>query len=263
MQARSALFDLYGDYLRSRGGRAPVAALVRLLAPLEIAAPAVRTAVSRMVRQGWLVPVRLAGRAGLPAHRTGSAPARRGGRPHLPHRSAGLGRPVRPAGALHHPTAGRPVAGRPTPWPTSGTGGSARRPGWPRERPTRSTRCWPRPGSATSGSAPDPRRRDVRARPPWSGGPGTWIAWPARTRSSPPSSARPWRAPGPDTDEGAYAIRFRLRARLAHVPVPRSATAHGPAARRGGRVPSRPTCSTVHEARLRPAADRFVDSCLA
>jgi len=59
MQARSALFDLYGDYLRSRGGRAPVAALVRLLAPLEIAAPAVRTAVSRMVRQGWLVPVRL------------------------------------------------------------------------------------------------------------------------------------------------------------------------------------------------------------
>jgi len=59
MQARSALFDLYGDHLRSRGGRAPVAALVRLLAPLEIAAPAVRTAVSRMVRQGWLEPVRL------------------------------------------------------------------------------------------------------------------------------------------------------------------------------------------------------------
>jgi phenylacetic acid degradation operon negative regulatory protein len=59
MQARSALFDLYGDHLRSRGGRAPVAALVRLLAPLGIAAPAVRTAVSRMVRQGWLHPVRL------------------------------------------------------------------------------------------------------------------------------------------------------------------------------------------------------------
>ena len=57
MQARSALFDLYGDHLRSRGGRAPVAALVRLLAPLGIAPPAVRTAVSRMVRQGWLAPV--------------------------------------------------------------------------------------------------------------------------------------------------------------------------------------------------------------
>jgi phenylacetic acid degradation operon negative regulatory protein len=59
MQARSALFDLYGDHLRSRGGQAPVAALVRLLAPLGIAAPAVRTAVSRMVRQGWLAPQRL------------------------------------------------------------------------------------------------------------------------------------------------------------------------------------------------------------
>lgn len=59
MQARSALFDLYGDYLRPRGGRAPVSALVRLLLPLGIAAPAVRTAVSRMVRQGWLHPQRL------------------------------------------------------------------------------------------------------------------------------------------------------------------------------------------------------------
>jgi phenylacetic acid degradation operon negative regulatory protein len=59
MNARSALFDLYGDHLRSRGRQAPVAALVRLLAALDIAAPAVRTAVSRMVRQGWLEPVRL------------------------------------------------------------------------------------------------------------------------------------------------------------------------------------------------------------
>ena len=59
MQARSALFDLFGDHLGPRGGAAPVAALVRLLAPLDIAAPAVRTAVSRMVRQGWLDPVRL------------------------------------------------------------------------------------------------------------------------------------------------------------------------------------------------------------
>ncbi len=59
MQARSALFDLFGDYLRPHGGRAPVAALVKLLAPLGIAAPAVRTAVSRMVRQGWLHPLRL------------------------------------------------------------------------------------------------------------------------------------------------------------------------------------------------------------
>ena len=64
MNARSALFDLYGDHLRIRGAQAPVASLVRLLAPLGIAAPAVRTAVSRMVRQGWLAPVRLDGGPG-------------------------------------------------------------------------------------------------------------------------------------------------------------------------------------------------------
>jgi len=64
MHARSALFDLYGDYLRARGGRAPVAALVRILAPLDITSPAVRTAISRMVRQGWLAPVRLDGGRG-------------------------------------------------------------------------------------------------------------------------------------------------------------------------------------------------------
>jgi phenylacetic acid degradation operon negative regulatory protein len=59
VHARSALFDLFGDHLRSRGGRAPVAALVRLLAPLGVTGPAVRTSISRMVRQGWLDPVRL------------------------------------------------------------------------------------------------------------------------------------------------------------------------------------------------------------
>ncbi len=59
MHARSALFDLYGDHLRSRGDAAPVAALIRLMGALDIAAPAVRTAVSRMVGQGWLAPVRL------------------------------------------------------------------------------------------------------------------------------------------------------------------------------------------------------------
>ena len=64
VNARSALFDLYGDHLRGRGAQAPVASLVRLLAPLGITAPAVRTAVSRMVRQGWLTPVRLAGGPG-------------------------------------------------------------------------------------------------------------------------------------------------------------------------------------------------------
>jgi phenylacetic acid degradation operon negative regulatory protein len=64
VKARSALFDIYGDHLLSRGERAPVAALVRLLVPLRISAPTVRTAVSRMARQGWLTPIRLPDGAG-------------------------------------------------------------------------------------------------------------------------------------------------------------------------------------------------------
>ncbi len=64
VDARSALFDVYGDHLRSRGAAAPVAALVKMMAPLGIAAPAVRTAISRMVAQRWLDPVRLDGGAG-------------------------------------------------------------------------------------------------------------------------------------------------------------------------------------------------------
>jgi phenylacetic acid degradation operon negative regulatory protein len=64
MNARSALFDLYGDHLRSRGGRAPIAALVRLLSSLGISPPAVRAAVSRMARPGWLEAVRMPEGAG-------------------------------------------------------------------------------------------------------------------------------------------------------------------------------------------------------
>jgi phenylacetic acid degradation operon negative regulatory protein len=55
VRARSALFELYGDHLRTRGAAAPVAAIVRLLEPLDIAAPAARTAISRMVREGCRV----------------------------------------------------------------------------------------------------------------------------------------------------------------------------------------------------------------
>lgn len=67
MHARSALFDVYGDHLRTRGHRAPVSALVRLLEPVGIAAPAVRTAISRMVMQEWLAPVGVDGGRGYRA----------------------------------------------------------------------------------------------------------------------------------------------------------------------------------------------------
>ena len=67
MRARSALFDVYGDHLRAREDRAPVSALIRLLEPVGIAAPAVRTAISRMAAQGWLEPVRVAASPGYRA----------------------------------------------------------------------------------------------------------------------------------------------------------------------------------------------------
>jgi phenylacetic acid degradation operon negative regulatory protein len=59
MRARSALFDVYGDHLRTRGDRAPVSALIRLLEPVGISEPAVRTAISRMAAQGWHEPTRV------------------------------------------------------------------------------------------------------------------------------------------------------------------------------------------------------------
>lgn len=63
MDARSALLDVYGDHLRTwpglDRGATPVAALVELLAALDVREPAVRTAVSRMLHAGWLEAVRL------------------------------------------------------------------------------------------------------------------------------------------------------------------------------------------------------------
>jgi phenylacetic acid degradation operon negative regulatory protein len=103
VQARSALFDVYGDHLRRRGGTAPVASLIRLLGALDIAAPAVRTAISRMVRQGWLAAVstpdgpgyRLTERAErrlddayARIYRTGGDSRARAGRPGQPGRPA-------------------------------------------------------------------------------------------------------------------------------------------------------------------------------
>ena len=67
MHARSALFDVYGDHLRARGDQAPVAGLIRLLDPVGVAAPAVRTAISRMVAEDWLEPVSLDGGRGYRA----------------------------------------------------------------------------------------------------------------------------------------------------------------------------------------------------
>lgn len=62
MRARSMLFTLFGDYVRHYGGTIWVGSLIALMAELGFTASAVRAAVSRMARQGWLAPIR-AGRA--------------------------------------------------------------------------------------------------------------------------------------------------------------------------------------------------------
>jgi len=67
VHARSALFDLYGDHLTSSGNWAPIAGIVRLLGTVDVASPTVRTAVSRMVREGWLEPSEREGKRGYAA----------------------------------------------------------------------------------------------------------------------------------------------------------------------------------------------------
>ncbi|SOC55679.1 PaaX family transcriptional regulator [Ornithinimicrobium cerasi] len=55
MHARSAVVDVYGDHLREHGWWGPVAGVVALAQACGVQAPATRTAVSRLVREGWLV----------------------------------------------------------------------------------------------------------------------------------------------------------------------------------------------------------------
>ncbi|MEU1116046.1 MULTISPECIES: PaaX family transcriptional regulator C-terminal domain-containing protein [unclassified Streptomyces] len=62
---RSLIVTFYGAYGRAAPGPVPVAELVRLLAPVGVDAPSVRSSVSRLKRRGLLVPARTgAGAAG-------------------------------------------------------------------------------------------------------------------------------------------------------------------------------------------------------
>jgi phenylacetic acid degradation operon negative regulatory protein len=55
LNPRSLLFTLYGDYVRPLGQRdVRVGALVRLAAELSVGGNALRSALSRMTREGWL-----------------------------------------------------------------------------------------------------------------------------------------------------------------------------------------------------------------
>jgi phenylacetic acid degradation operon negative regulatory protein len=54
VRARSLVFDLFGDYLRYRGGEVRLRGLVALLDCFEVPEPTVRVAVARLRREGWL-----------------------------------------------------------------------------------------------------------------------------------------------------------------------------------------------------------------
>lgn len=61
MRPRALVFDVYGDYVRYRGGEISLRALARCLACFGVSEDGVRITVSRMSREGWLAP-RRAGR---------------------------------------------------------------------------------------------------------------------------------------------------------------------------------------------------------
>ena len=52
--ARSLLVTVWGDTVRPRGGEIGTVTLIRLMAPLGLSPRAVRAALSRMTRRGWL-----------------------------------------------------------------------------------------------------------------------------------------------------------------------------------------------------------------
>ena len=55
MKARSLVFDLFGDYLRYRGGEVRLRGLVSLMGCFEVPESTVRVVVTRLRKEGWLV----------------------------------------------------------------------------------------------------------------------------------------------------------------------------------------------------------------
>ena len=257
MQARSALFDVYGDHLRARGDQAPVAAVVRMLDPVGIAAPAVRTAISRMVMQGWLEPARSTRlRATAPPPRQRAA--RRGGDPDLPRgRPAWDGRwhlafvdAPRDRAPRTRLRAELPFLGYAEHAPT--TSGSAR------SRAPRSTRCSTRAGGR---AAPRGRGRP-RARPG-----GAWdLDAPAHVvRRLAATGRRPGRrAPRTPRRRGRGGVRGPLPPgpRVAQVPLRRPRPAPRRCSRTTGRATRRRELFASEATRLKPGTDRFVARCL-
>ncbi|GIM48118.1 phenylacetic acid degradation operon negative regulatory protein PaaX [Collibacillus ludicampi] len=63
MKPQSMLFTIYGEYVRHYGGEIWVGSLTRLIGEFGLSEQAVRVAISRMVRQGWLVSRKIGNRS--------------------------------------------------------------------------------------------------------------------------------------------------------------------------------------------------------
>ena len=57
-QTQDMVFTLYGDYIRHRGGEIWTGSLIELLGLFDLSAQAVRSALSRLSRNGWLKSIR-------------------------------------------------------------------------------------------------------------------------------------------------------------------------------------------------------------
>ena len=54
MKARSLVFDLFGDFLRYRGGEVRLRGLIALMGCFDVPEPTVRVVVARLRKEGWL-----------------------------------------------------------------------------------------------------------------------------------------------------------------------------------------------------------------
>ncbi|BAU29459.1 PaaX family transcriptional regulator [Aneurinibacillus soli] len=54
MKSQSMLFTIYGEYVRHYGGEIWVGSITKLMGEFGLSEPAIRAAISRMMKQGWI-----------------------------------------------------------------------------------------------------------------------------------------------------------------------------------------------------------------
>ncbi|HTL93821.1 MAG TPA: hypothetical protein VL176_15820, partial [Steroidobacteraceae bacterium] len=72
LRAGSLLISIFGDAIAPRGGAVTLGSLIRLAAPFGLAERAVRTAVARLARDGWLASRRAGRRSEYRLTRSGA-----------------------------------------------------------------------------------------------------------------------------------------------------------------------------------------------